>query len=123
MEEKRIIRCNWCEHIFLEDLLLVDEEEEQCPDCGSIGHLMDLGIAGQDKDEILFPNLSKSKDWGVLKTEFPIDALCDFENDIHDYEYGVGNEDIEDYPTIVQWWEIDVITEEFAVEILNNMFI
>lgn len=105
MEEKRIVRCNWCEHIMPEDALTPDEEVECCPECGSIGHLMDLGVFGMDADETLFPNLSKTKDWETLKKHFNVDTLCWFENEIHDYEFGVGNEDVEDYPTIVQWYE------------------
>lgn len=105
MEKVQIVRCNWCEHIFPESMLLEDEEVEFCPDCEAIGYLMDLGIFGEEVDETLFPHLSKTKDWALLKQYFSVDILCDFENEVFDYENRVGNEDIEDYPTIVQWWE------------------
>lgn len=111
MKEK-IVRCNWCEHILPEDELYTDEEVEFCPDCNTAGHLMDLGTFGVDTDETLFPNLTKSKDWETLKRHFSVNTLCYFENEVHDYEYGVGNEDVEDYPTIVQWWEGLMYTSE-----------
>lgn len=108
MEKTKIVRCNWCEHIFPEDALYPDEEVEFCPDCNAIGYLMDLGIFGEEADETLFPHLAKAKDWEKLKQHFSVDILCDFECEIHDYEYGVGAyepDTVDDYPTIIQWWE------------------
>lgn len=106
MEEViKIVRCNWCENIFPESSIKVLDDIEHCPECGMSGCLMDKGIYGETDDKELFPNLSQARDWEKLKKHFSIDILCDFENEIHDYECGVGNEDVEDYPTIIQWWE------------------
>lgn len=107
MKEVQIIRCNWCEHVFPEDALCIDDDIESCPDCDQVDCLMNLGRFGVDEDESLFPHLSKAKDWKALKTHFSIDILCDFENEIHDYEMSMGvySEDVDDYPTIIQWWE------------------
>jgi uncharacterized paraquat-inducible protein A len=41
--KERRVQCNWCESVFYEDYVRVDEDEdeEQCPVCGEKGYLMD----------------------------------------------------------------------------------
>lgn len=104
-----VVRCNQCEYIYPEDNIKVKEdgETEYCENCGSTGKFMDLGIFGETDDRKLFPELSGCKDWEEVKKNFHLNILCDFENEIHDYNYCVGTyaENVDDYPFIIQWYE------------------
>lgn len=105
-EHQRIIRCNQCMHIFPEEAIIKEDETEYCPDCEETGCLMDMGVYGEEDDTVLFPHLSQSRDWEKLKASFIVHILCDFENEIRDYEDDPHyNDDRDDYPTIIQWWE------------------
>jgi hypothetical protein len=42
VDRDRRVKCNWCESVFYEDYIRVDEDEEQCPVCGEKGYLMDI---------------------------------------------------------------------------------
>lgn len=104
----KVIRCNWCDHIFPADALLEDKEEgrKYCPDCEEEG-IEEVGTFVITSDITLFPILSKCRDWKTVKDNCSLDTLCYFENEIYDYDYYKGGyaNGYEDYPSIVQWYE------------------
>lgn len=117
MEHDFLVRCNQCEHICAEDEIKIREEDvEYCDNCGTAGCLMDLGEFGKIDDKVAFPILSQCRDWAEVKANFDISTLCYFENEIHDYEYAspsyADEENYEDYPFIIYWFEGSVDTKE-----------
>ena len=45
------VRCNWCEWVGNENELIVIDEVEYCPHCGTKGALMDLDDEEGDEEE------------------------------------------------------------------------
>lgn len=112
-----VVRCNHCNHVFPEDAIKVKDEDgetEYCEDCGGTGAFMDLGQFEVEDDKVLFPELSSCKDWEKVRDNHSLDTLCYFENEISDYNwgYGVYSQPVDDYPTIIQWFEGLMDTKE-----------
>lgn len=123
-----VIRCNDCMHIYPEDEIRVKEdgETEYCEFCGAVGKAMDLGQFCVTDDKILFPKLHSCKGWEKLKTNCDLSTLCYFENEIYDYswEQGEYSTPCDNYPSIIQWWEGIMDTEEllenFGKEVMQE---
>lgn len=112
-----VVRCNHCNHIWPEDAIQVKDDgnnTEYCEDCGGTGAFMDLGEFGVEEDKVLFPELSKCRDWELVKDNCSLDTLCYFENEISDYlwSYGIYSAPVDDYPSIIQWLEGIIGTKE-----------
>lgn len=116
-----ICKCNHCDHIFPEQAIIYDKEQEIefCPECNGTGAIMDLGEAYEfGTDNEIFHFLSQCRDWNIIKSSFSLENLCDFENEIHDYlYYKNGYENLkEGFPVIINWYEGNINTEDLIKE-------
>ena len=126
-ENFNIVRCNWCEHIFRETSIPYDNQigTEYCPECGKIGALMDMDdytYFEEEDEKRTFRFLAECRDWQLLKESFKLEILCDFENEIHDYNYYKnGYENFkEGFPAIINWYEGNISTEDLIKEYKNK---